>query len=1450
MRVQLEVHRPGDHPLPIVTTVDDGAPVSLLAGALNDAARLGGESTRIPCTIGIHAPAGVLTVAPETPVAESGIQSGMRVSVVPAHSGHSAAQGAASAVVLRVVEGPGARREFSLPFGSSMVGRDRDCSIRLDDPTVSKRHARINAGETLEVIDLNSANGVAIDGVITPRATLKTGNTFALGDTVLQVVRFDPSPEGARRSTVPVIRSPRVESTFEPGEYPAPEPPQPAKPQRIPWLAMFTPLIFGALLFAVTRNAASILFVALSPLMMVGSAVESRWSAKREFKQARRDFEESVAAFREEMSARAAQERKVRLSEHPGTPEALAAIAARSPLVWSRRADRPGFLQVRLGCGEQTSRSSVTLPSANRTVPELWRQTTAVADEFRLVHGVPIVADLMTRSAIGVAGPADARNSAARGLLLQLLALHSSADLAVAGLAPAQRAAEWDWLSWLPHVQAAASLLGCDALAATPGAGATLATALEGLIETRLAAKDSPMAVAPLPALVLLIDADAPVERARLVELSERGGPAGVFPIWLAPDVAALPAVCRSFLAVTAEGGATTGDVVAAEQVTPVLAEPVSLDDAEAAARTMAPWVDAGVLGATDAALPNAVSFLDIGGDELVTAAGVQERWQETGLAMAGGKRRASTLRALVGRTGTEPYYLDLRSQGPHALVGGTTGAGKSELLQTWILGMATMHSPERVNFLLVDYKGGSAFAECVNLPHTVGLVTDLTPHLVTRALTSLHAELRYRERVLHRHKAKDLQALERSGHPETMPSLVIVVDEFAALASEVPDFVDGMVNIAQRGRSLGLHLILATQRPAGVIRDNLRANTNLRVALRLADADDSNDVIGTDLASGFPQDVPGRAVVRMGPGRLTPFQTAYVGGWTKRDDRPAISIEETRFGVRRSLLAEEESAAPAADLGPTDIQRVVAATREAATALGQGPPRRPWLPELASTYRLLDLPMRRTDAELVIGARDEPEHQRQSTSAFYPDTDGNMAVFGTGGSGKSVVLRTVAAAAGLTARGGACQVYALDFGARGLAMLQALPHVGSVIPGDDHERVARLLRTLRELIDDRAIRYARANAGTITEYRAISGQADEPRVILLLDGIAAFRQAYEVGPNSKWFDTLQSIASDGRQVGVHLVVSADRPGSVPTALSSVIQRRLVLRLATDDDLAMIGVNPDAFAEQSPPGRGFLDDDEVQVAVLGGDPNVAEQARQTQALAEVLRRGGVPDAPAIESLPERVPLSSLPLEVAGQPALGLSDETLGPIGFPDRGALLVTGPSASGRTTAVATMVMSIRRRAPELPTVLLTGKRSALASIGGWTQLGEGDDEVAEVASGLVHSLQSDSGKPHLVVLEGASDFLNGSAESGLQDLVKTCRDYGHLLIAEAEISGMGGSWGLLAAIKAQRLGLMLQPDQMDGDAMFRTPLPRVSRAEFPPGRGFLVAGGHATRIQVALPE
>jgi S-DNA-T family DNA segregation ATPase FtsK/SpoIIIE len=886
-------------------------------------------------------------------------------------------------------------------------------------------------------------------------------------------------------------------------------------------------------------------------------------------------------------------------------------------------------------------------------------------------------------------------------------------------------------------------------------------------------------------------------------------------------------------------------------RVEPVTCETLDAAAAEGLARALAPTVDAGVPLEDDSDLPRSVSYLTLSGDLTSGSDQVVDRWRQTGsVSLPDGTRPRlrsdAGLRALVGHAGSELFRLDLRAQGPHALVGGTTGAGKSEFLQSWVLGLAAAYSPQRVTFLFIDYKGGAAFAECVDLPHCVGLVTDLSPHLVRRALASLRAELRHRERVLERKKAKDLISLERTGDPDTPPALVIVVDEFAALVSEVPEFVDGMVDVAQRGRSLGLHLVLATQRPAGVIKDNLRANTNLRVALRMADADDSTDILGVPDAAGIDPAVPGRGAMKAGPGRIVPFQTGYVGGRTTSEPpRPRIDLVELGLGLGTVWEVPEPEAPPVENHGPTDIARVVATVRTAAEVAGIDAPRRPWLDELAPAYDLSKL-RQRSDDELAIGVVDDPAVQDQRTVYWRPDQDGNLGVYGTGGSGKSTVLRTIATSAAVTPRGGPVHVYALDFGSRGLDMLGELPHVGAVIDGDDGERVRRLLRYLRQVVDERAARYGALRVDSVAAYRSLSG-VDEPRIVLLVDGVGAFQEAYDVGPFTTPFATFEQIATDGRPVGVHVVVSADRPGAVPMSIRSTLQRRLVLRQADQNDYGMLDVPGDVVGPGSPPGRGVLDELEVQVAVLGGSASLTEQSRRLRSLARSMREAGrVGDVASIGRLSDDVRLDSLPVGLEGRVPLGLEDLDLGPWGIEPEGLFLVAGPPGSGRSTALATIATALRRSVPGIRLVYLGKERSPLRQLGLWDSVALTEQAITEMAATLRASL---GGPRTAVVIEDVPALVDSAAESELESLVPLLAEHGHLVVAEGELSRLTPYSTLLQSLRGARRGMVLQPEQNDGDSIFKTDFPRATRGEFPPGRGIATERGKTWRVQLARP-
>ncbi|ASK64986.1 cell division protein FtsK [Brachybacterium avium] len=1483
MRIKLTLRRPEDRLTDLEVTADATATVADVANALYvaDPLRADGEAPE-GLTLQVQDPGagpgakGVRSLDREIDLIQAGLRSGSIVSIARSsteYATRSESRGAAVAL-LRVLSGPEAGREFPLPSGSSVVGREGDLDIRIADPMLSKRHARINVGDSIEIVDLHSSNGVVLGGEQVQRAVIGPADTVLIGQTTFSVIALHRL--GGTAPSSPVVefnRSPRVVPRFPYRPLKAPTPPKEPQPQFFPIFMMFAPILMGGLMFSMTRSPYSLMFVFMMPMMATAGYLNRKFQQKKMLERQIENFDEGLASLKRRVTAAQDLERAVRLVETPSAADTVDAAFRLGRLLWTHRPEHNAFGAVRLGLGIAESRVGIEMPGENDAIPKYYDMLDDMNEEYKLIAGVPVAAELRYAGNIGVAGGGEEADGVARGIVTQIFALHSPAEVAIAAITSRSSREMWQWLKWLPHTSSAHSPLPGDHLADTPGRGTSLLSRIEELIEQRAgdapASLRTPMTVQieaepeippePItPSLVVIIEDDAPVDRARLVRLAERGPDVGIHVIWSASNVAALPAACRTYVSVEESvEGASAGHVRVGERFYPVTVETVSVEVASGVARHLAPVVDAGVPIDDDSDLPRSISYLKLGGMAMAEDPNhIIERWKEnSSLTPRDGsepqrRKHDANLRGLVGHNGQDAFHLDLRTNGPHALVGGTTGAGKSEFLQAWVLGMATAHSPDRVTFLFVDYKGGAAFADAVALPHTVGLVTDLSQHLVRRALTSLRAELHYREHLLNRKKAKDLVSLERTGDPEAPPSLIIIVDEFAALAKEIPEFVDGVVDVAARGRSLGLHLILATQRPAGVIKDNLRANTNLRIALRMADEADSKDILGDKLAAHFDPGIPGRGAAKTGPGRIATFQSGYAGGWTTDEpERARIDIVEKDFGTGEQWDIPAPPAKEIEDPGPNDISRVVATVVAAAENAGVPAPRKPWLSELADAYDLSRLPSRRTDEELLLGVVDVPEDQAQPTTSYFPDRDGNMAIYGTGGSGKSTTLRTLAISAASTVRGGPVHVYGLDFGASGLTMLEELPHVGTIVPGDDEERVIRLLRTLRQLIDERAKEFAKLRAGSVAEYRELAGKPDTPRILLLVDGMAAFREAYDYSNLSKWFTTFVQIATDGRQVGVHVVVTGDRPNAIPTSLGSSIQRRLIHRMASDEDYVAFGEPKDVLDGTSPPGRSIQDGHEVQVAVHGGDANVAIQSREVSKLAKAMRRAGMPEAPEIKRLPERVEFTSLRPTVGGMPVLGLADETLAELTFEPRGAFMVTGPMGSGRTTAMLTIATALKAMDEPMRLVRFSSRRTPLTGLPIWDVEASDPDTVRELAGQLRQTIESGSvGEGRLALfIDGVADFTGSGVESDLDKLIRASTREGQFVVGENESASWSQAYVLAQPFKAGRRGLLLQPSDMDGDSLLGTGLGRIRRADFPPGRGFLVHSGRALKLQVA---
>ncbi|PRB10334.1 phosphopeptide-binding protein [Microbacterium sp. MYb72] len=1498
MRVKLTLRRPSAPLTDVVVMADSTATVADVARQIASTDPLrsipAGPSDVLTLSVAPPTSDQLTMLSPDLLVGDAPIGSGFLAEVVNVGA-NRASTGSASArpaAVLTVVAGPAAGQEFPLPIGHFMIGRDHANDVAIADPLISKRHARIEVAATfVELVDLNSANGILVDGGLVQRLRVIPGQHFTLGDcefVVHLVGDFDGSASGdpvlERGGALLFNRSPRVEERFTGEDLDEPRYPRDQVQRLFPWPMLVAPILLGAVTFFMFENPRALLVIFMSPLMMFGNFISQKTNLGQRLRKEAESFEEQFERLEEKLYHSHPKEREVRQNEVPAVAVVFDEAMRLGPLLWTRRPEHWNFLSVRLGVCEDESRTAIKRTETPEALVEYVERVDRLEERYRMISDVPILESLQSVGSIGVAGPTSLASDALRGIAVQLFGMHSPNELVTVALTEPGWANELDWLKWLPHTSSERNPFKDVSLADSASTGAALLSGLEEIVMRRSREAKSqrppygddwdPMLFgtdvkraaedATFPgqtAILVIVTNDAPVDRARLTQILERGADVGVYGLFVAPVVAALPAACRTFVDVSRGlEHATVGTVRSGVAYPDVQVEGVSHSYMTMFAKRLAPVVDSSTVIEDSSDIPNSVMFLSLIGADLATDPNaVIDRWRQnnTIIDRSGAPqprlKKAGNLRAIIGQSQTDAMTLDLRTQGPHALVGGTTGAGKSEFLQAWVLGMAAAHSPDRVTFLFVDYKGGSAFADCVDLPHTVGLVTDLSPHLVRRALTSLRAELHHREHLFNRKKAKDLLELEKRRDPETPPALVLVIDEFAALAGEVPEFVDGVVDIAQRGRSLGIHLIMATQRPAGVIKDNLRANTNLRVALRMADESDSKDVVDDPVAASFPPSLPGRGIAKTGPGRLVPFQSAYAGGWSTDEVQAAeVKVAELRFGSIQTWEAEQapESDSHDEDLGPNDQKRIVATLVKAATAARIPAPRRPWLDDLERAVDMRDLPVL-GDGQILLGKMDVPERQLQEPAYFHPDKDGSLLVYGTSGSGKSTVLRTLAIAAGFDPARSNVEVFGLDFGSGSLKSLEELPHVGSIISGDDAERVQRILRSLSRVLDDRGKRFSAANASSLTEYREITGTA-ESRILLLIDGFPQFRSEWEsTTARMPFYQTFMRILGEGRPLGVHVIASADRSGSVPTAVSANVSRRVVLRLSDESGYAMLNAPKDVLDERSAPGRAIVDGLETQIATLGGTPNVAEQTKLQGLLAAELRAAGAREVAEIGALPTRLSPRELPDRIGEFPVLGIAEDTLAARDFDPVGTFVVAGPPQSGKTNALKAIIGSMRRFDPEIKLFHFGGRRAQLKEFADWTRSAVTPEDAKELAKEIAE-IAVDETVPvrMLIVVEDVPQFADGPAEREMKALFQAINRSDHLLIGDADVTQVTSGFGFIGDFKAGRKGIILKPDAFDGDAVFKVPFPKVKRTDFPDGRGIFVQAGRQVTVQMPLVE
>ena len=844
-------------------------------------------------------------------LADSGLREGSLVVVGDAAA--SLRDEPSGTVELRLVSGRGAGAVHRLDVGEATIGGDPACVVCLPDDRVPPVAVTVSvaadgtvtispyddAAAALAAAFPNHDHALALDReALTQDTTWPVGGLLQLGDFLVELEQVDEPDAAVAESPDPgwldYNRPPRLLPPLRQTAFKLPSPPSEQTRLGLPWLVMLMPMALAIVFVLVTGRLYMLMMGLFSPVMMLGNYLQNRKQGKMSYRQQLADYKDKKRRIEEDAEQAVVDERLARRLDAPDPAMVLLVANGPRSRLWERRTTDPDYLAVRLGVGDLESEVTVEDPEQL----EHRRRT------VRTAYDVPVTIPLSERGVVGIAGRGDLPRRIAAWAVVQLAVLQSPRDTVIYVLTDQDGAADWDWLRWLPHArpsfgQDTVTTIGVDAESCGRRI-AELTAVLSARRQARGARSGAPVAG---PDVVVVVDG---ARRLRslpgVVTLLKEGPPLGIYALCLDSDERLLPEEATAVVVETVSGLALRQQrITVVEDVTPDLVEQPWL---QRVARALAPVRDISG-GDDDAILPSACRLTEVMQLEPVGAQTIMARWAV----------QPRSTEAVIGISLDGPFAIDLRRDGPHGLVAGTTGAGKSELLQ--IAGRVPRggQPPDGMTFVLVDYKGGAAFKDCENLPHTVGMVTDLDAHLVERALVSLGAELTRREHLLADAGAKDIEDYVdlRENRPQLdpMPRLLIVIDEFASLARELPDFVTGLVNIAQRGRSLGIHLILATQRPGGVVSPEIRANTNLRIALRVTDASESTDVIDAPDAGSISKANPGRAYVRLGrqlpgavpvrPGRRPP---------SRRDRRSAPAPVAATAAAGRPRSAHPDAAA------------------------------------------------------------------------------------------------------------------------------------------------------------------------------------------------------------------------------------------------------------------------------------------------------------------------------------------------------------------------------------------------------------------------------------------------------------------------------------------------------------------------------------------------------------
>ena len=941
------------------------------------------------------------------------------------------------------------------------------------------------------------------------------------------------------------------------------------------------------------------------------------------------------------------------------------------------------FLYYRLGLGKIPTSYDLKYGQQERSGKKdaLEEEGYALYSRHKKIPDMPIPANL-SHGPVGYIGPRNLVLEQLQLLVMQLATFHSYHDVQFITILPEEEKEQWSWMRWLPHAKL--QELNVRGFVYNQRTRDQVLNSLNQILKLRRSQKEEAShkesSLFHPHYVVLVTDEKLILDHIIMEFFTEDPTELGCSLIFVEDVMSSLSENIQTVINIKDRN---TGQLVMEEGVlkeTDFRLDHFPTDyDKERIARTLAPLNH---LQNLKSSIPDSVTFMEMYGAETFEDLQVSSRWKKN----APYKSLAVPI-GLRGQDDLVQLNLHEKAHGPHGLIAGTTGSGKSETIQSYILSLAVNFHPHDVAFLLIDYKGGGMANLFKNLPHLLGTITNLDGVQSMRALASINAEIHRRERLFGEFEVNHINQYQKkfkNGEAtEPLPHLFIISDEFAELKVNQPDFIKKLVSIARVGRSLGVHLILATQKPSGVVDDQIWSNSRFKIALKVADRSDSNEMLHTPDAAEITQ--TGRAYLQVGNNEVYElFQSAWSGA-DYQPEKDDMGIEDHTIYLINELgqyeiLNEDLSGLEDADEikeVPTELDAIVHNIHLLCEEQEIPPVPQPWLPPLKERIALEELEevqpaiawAQEKSLSILLGMADIPQAQKQEAVSINLAKDGHVLLYGSPGTGKTTFLQSAGMDLARKFSPKDLTMYLMDFGTNGLAPLSKLPQVADIMPLDQTEKISKFVRIMEKELNRRKKLLADYGVGTLELYRQASGQ-EEQAIVILLDSYEAFKEeAYE----AELFKLLVRISREGLSIGVHLLMTAGRQSNLRAQLYSNFKHQLSLPQNEASEVrTIVGSTSLAMTMEDIKGRALMKREDVDVIQLAlpvpGDNenqvlnNLRQKVASLQEAWTGQRPSAIPMVPEELMVEEFLKLPSVQEAIEnGQIPIGLELEMVGSV---------------------------------------------------------------------------------------------------------------------------------------------------------------------------------------------